>query len=192
MAKIITISNSKGGVGKSTLTLNIYNYLTGLGAHCAICDTDYQRSLTGLGKDLNFVEVADLGNPDLDYKFILVDTPPYRAAETQEILSKSDFLLVPIKTSILDIKAAQTVIEDAQQSGTPFALVMNMTKPGTNFTTMIREKLLSEGYPLLKTEVRDRIAYARSLLFDSLDAEENQKANDEIADLTNEILVQLT
>ncbi|MEM7372633.1 MAG: ParA family protein [Bacteroidota bacterium] len=192
MANIITISNSKGGVGKSTLTLNIYQYLTGLGASCAICDTDYQKSITELGKNIPFVEVDDLGNEDLPYKFILVDTPPYRAEETLRILGMSNFLLIPVKPSILDIRAAQSVIDDAIQSETPFSLVMNMVKPGTNFTSLIREKLESEGLPVLKTEVRDRIAYARSVLFSSLEEEQNQKANDEIADLTNEILVQLT
>ena len=192
MAKIITISNSKGGVGKSTLTLNIYQYLSGLGAACAICDTDYQKSISALGKEIPFVAVDQLDNPDLPYKFILVDTPPYRAEETQRILARSNFLLIPVKPSILDIRAAQSVIEDAQTTGTPYALVMNMVKPGTNFTALIREKLEAEGLPVLRTEVRDRIAYARSVLFSSLEEEQNQKANDEIADLTNEILVQLT
>lgn len=44
--KIITLANSKGGVGKTTLTLNLINVLSQLGKKILVFDTDPQANLS--------------------------------------------------------------------------------------------------------------------------------------------------
>ncbi|WP_431199651.1 AAA family ATPase [Mucilaginibacter sp. P19] len=80
MAKIITIAHQKGGVGKSTMALNL--------ALCfkdqlsvALVDSDLQGSLYHAREDfpdltvLAAEKVSDIQKMDFD--LIIIDTPPY-------------------------------------------------------------------------------------------------------------------
>lgn len=58
MAKIIVVSNSKGGCGKSTLSVQFANYLTSVGKSVAVLDADEGQTIV----DLRETELKN--NPD--------------------------------------------------------------------------------------------------------------------------------
>ena len=57
MAKIIAVVNQKGGVGKTTTTVNITAALHALGQRVLLCDFDPQANATsGMGVDISSSE----------------------------------------------------------------------------------------------------------------------------------------
>ena len=73
MAKIIAVVNQKGGVGKTTTTVNITAALHELGKRVLLCDFDPQANATsGMGVDKN------TASPNI-YDLLVSDADPARA-----------------------------------------------------------------------------------------------------------------
>ena len=73
MAKIIAVVNQKGGVGKTTTTVNITAALHDLGQRVLLCDFDPQANATsGMGVDKN------TASPNV-YDLLVSDADPMRA-----------------------------------------------------------------------------------------------------------------
>ncbi|MCG7364145.1 ParA family protein [Roseomonas sp. ACRSG] len=119
----ISIQSPKGGVGKTTLALNLAELAARDGLHVALLDTDLQRSLTKwhlrrpeearhlllLTRPLAEVEEAiqELQQKEgLD--LVIVDTPPaveYVPDQTKILMEHSDLVLVPSTTGSADVES---------------------------------------------------------------------------------------
>jgi len=196
MAKIITIAHQKGGVGKSTLAINLAlcfkNELS-----VALVDTDLQGSLYHIKED--FPEVAIIGLDklqdiqQLNYDLVIVDTPPYLSNRLPELFLHSDFILVPTKAGFFDVMAIRStlaLIKEAQAK-TPYikaGIVLNMIKPRSGITKDIVALLESMDVRLLKTRVHDRISIARSAMTTGILNGSDAKAKEEIMALAEEVV----
>jgi chromosome partitioning protein len=195
--KIITVAHQKGGVGKTTLSLNLA-YCFSQGAKVAIIDIDPQGSISGL-KDIlakqgiDLIQPQDMEQEKSKYDIAIIDTPPYLTTALPEFFSYSDYVLVPTKASILDIMAIRATIgllKQAQQQRPQLksAIVLNMVKSRTSLTDDIKEVLTQYKFPILESMVSDRVSYTRSPISGGVFETEDEKAKDEIIHLAKEII----
>lgn len=195
--KIITVAHQKGGVGKTTLALNLASCFRD-GLSVGLLDADLQGSLKGLESMLEGMELIPYNNDpksllSVKKDILIVDTPPYLTAQLPAFFSISDFVLVPSKVGFLDVMAIRATIQllkesQAQHPHLKAAIVLNMVKPRTNVNEEIRDILKDYGLPVLKTAISDRVSYTRSAITSGVFAGDDEKAKNEIASLADEIL----
>lgn len=212
MALIITLAHQKGGVGKSTLATNLRGYFAGGGYKAALVDIDPQGSLSKLvrvfaeqegrepehiierGAFKNFNELLVLLEP---YDIAVIDTPPYLSRELEDVFAITNMVLVPCKSSPLDYLAIGDTLDlirktKSQRPEIMAAVVLTMTIAGTSFTSEIRGELEKTEFPVLKTEIGNRVAYMRSLMSaNTVLGEENKNAWVEVESLGKEIITMM-
>jgi chromosome partitioning protein len=197
--KIITVAHQKGGVGKTTLALNLAFYLKDI-RRVGIVDTDLQGSVQGLETLLDGITLVSYEAllegtyPELD--IIIIDTPPYLTNRLNDLFSVSDYVLVPTKVSYLDamaLKATMALLQQCQleRPDLKAGIVLNMVKPRTSMNREIKDILDAYPIPTLTTRVHERVSYIRSVIAGGIVQLEDGKAHEEMADLAEEIINQL-
>ena len=200
MTKIITIAHQKGGVGKSTLALNLaYTFQNGL--QVGLLDSDLQGSLYGLYAMIEGIKLIpatkNLSNlQQTDNDLIIVDTPPYLTEHLEDLFAISDFILIPTKIGFFDVMAIRSTISliEKSKSKNPnlkCGIVLNMVKPRTSLNMEIKKMLIDMGKPVFNTQVSDRVSYTRSALSGGILKTDDNKAKEEIVALADEILAAL-
>jgi chromosome partitioning protein len=196
--KIITIAHQKGGVGKSTLALNIASCFKQGDVNTAIIDMDLQGSIQGL-KDV-YTEIPILFPPtqledirSLPYDILIIDTPPYLTNTLVGLFQISDFILVPTKTGFFDVMAIKSTIALIKQAiekkpQIVAGIVLNMVKSRSAITEEVKHVLSDYGVGILNTMIFDRVSYIRSTLTGGVITSDDKKAKEEMTDLVNEIV----
>lgn len=196
--RIITIAHQKGGVGKTTLALNL-GYCFKESSRVAVLDSDPQGSVSGLGElgevvGIDFVTYEDFkAGKVIDYDVLIIDTPPYLSNKLPEFFEVSDFVVVPTKAGILDamaIRATIALLKQAQQKrpNLKAGIVLNMIRSNTSITEEIRSILIKYDMPIMQTIISERVSYARSPITGGVFNTEDIKAQEEIINLANEII----
>lgn len=193
MSKVITLSHQKGGVGKSTLAFNLAQNISKNAKACVV-DLDRQGSLNQVSdlSKFDILEIEDINNiKKLEYDFIFIDTPPYLSSNLLELYKISDLIIIPTKAGILDLFAIKQTIELVKQSGSieRAIVVFNMIKPNTILTTDIFNEVKKFNVKIANTMVSDLVAFSRSVLLNGVESSKN--AQDQINDLTKEILEEI-
>src|SRR5262245_20710923 len=107
---IIVVANSKGGVGKSTLSVHLAAWLQERGHSVILADCDTQHSSSEWTEEATpSVKTVRLENPDqiLDQlpqlgqeaDFVIADGPGSNTETSRALLLRTDFTIVPCKTS---------------------------------------------------------------------------------------------
>ncbi|MCP9764035.1 ParA family protein [Lacihabitans soyangensis] len=195
--KIITIAHQKGGVGKTSLALNIA-YCLKHSLRVAVLDSDPQGSISGLGeyvglKGLDLVPIENLGKVQNQYDVAIIDTPPYLSTLLPDFFELSDYVLIPTKAGVLDVMAIKATIQlliEAQKKhpNLKAGIVLNMIQKSTSLTDDIKELLLQYKMPIHQTMIHQRVSYARSPLTGGVFDTDDDKAKEEILSLCKEIL----
>ena len=134
---IIVVANSKGGVGKSTLSVHLAAWLQEQGHRVTFADCDAQESssqwireavpgmklvrLNNANEILN--ELPSLGE---DTDFVVADGPGSDADRGRALLLRADLAIVPCKASMLEVRALAAATEVLSMVGKNYRLTKDM------------------------------------------------------------------
>jgi chromosome partitioning protein len=204
-SSIITVATMKGGSGKSTLAscLAVHWHLEG--RNPVIIDADPQRSIARLAsreKALGGVPVVEDASDDVGKTAqhlarglgpVIIDTPGFRSQATSECVGATDFVLVPVKPSPFDVDRMLDTL-DILMNGVsgrrpPFRCVLTQTTRDSVIAKHIRCELAEAGFPVLKSEMTNRVIYAEAALWGATPSliERTGPAAQDIAAIANEV-----
>lgn len=175
MTRVISFVSRKGGVGKSTLTIETAIAALQTGRKVALIDLDPQGSVllwnsyrerhANESKHLSIQKASHLELPALvqelkaqDVGWILIDTPGQETGVVSAAIQESDLALVPTRASVLDLEPAAATVEHAMRLCKPFAYVFNLTRPG-KAVEELREALEAARLPVCPVTIPERTEF---------------------------------
>lgn len=178
---VITLISQKGGVGKSTLAINLALAFSAIkGATVALVDCDEQEScLQALAKfpreKLNLVRVAKsphLVIEKLKERVIVCDTAGRSHGTAWEAAAASDLVIIPVRPSPLDVLALKTtvaalaVVREKFNQGLRCRFLVNQATPRASISATIKEFLENHypAVPVMETVLHSREAYKQSVM----------------------------
>lgn len=203
MAKIITISQQKGGSGKSTIATHLAIALKQQNNKVTLVDIDPQASSTmwfkkreeyyGQGyAGIGFSSCSGIriGNEVSKLKllndYIIIDCPPHTDSESKNAIRLSDFVLIPMQASPTDLWATKKTLDFARDEKKTFGILLNRFSPNMKLAKNLE---LPEEY-ILKNHVGNRVGFASSMLNGKtiLESEPSSQGAQEVKMFVNEIL----
>lgn len=203
---IISFLNQKGGVGKTTLSVNVAAYLAEQGRKVLLIDADKQGSATtwaSLREESGF-QVVSMARENLardvlkmagDYEFTIIDGPPHAEGIARACIVASDFVALPIEPSGLSTWASDLTVRQISEAQTfkenlKCGFVVSRKIGNTVIGREIRAMAAEAGIPILITDIEQRVAFAESLTMGKTVFEwsAGSAAAKEIENLTKEIV----
>lgn len=207
MSFTIAIANSKGGVGKTSLSMLL---ATNLGRHAcvAIVDSDKQGSASlwpkaGINAHVEAVEDGQSARTLIerlqrDYQIVIVDCPPNAEADTTlAALSTADLLLIPCRPLPLDMQATAILMTVCRQQYPQLATRVVLNAVPSPITALARDMIaaIEEQWPTAATRISQRTAIAEASAVGTLTALKGpgaRHAAGEITELTVEVMTTLS
>ena len=201
--KVIAVLARKGGTGKTTIAVHLGVLAEAQGMKVLFFDLDPQKSLTA------WWETREASTPPLvqsdtrrlaghlkaareeGYDLAVIDSPPAIGFETAHVAGLADLALVPLRPSILDLRAVQDTLTIITATRTPALLVLNSCIPPTAAGeapgTLDARKALAA--PVAETSLAQRLDFARALNAGEAvtEAAPDSRAAAEIARLWDEV-----
>lgn len=195
--KTIAILSQKGGAGKTTLSINLAVSGTFKNKQTAIIDLDPQASSSSWSdarlKDMpvvisaqpsrltNVLSVASEAGAD----FVFIDSAPHSESAALAAARAADFIIIPCRPALLDIRAIKNTIDIASLAGTPVAVVLNCIQARGSLANEAQEAIESYGAPLSPVRITHRAAFIHSITASQgvQEYEPKGKAAQEMADL---------
>lgn len=176
---IIGVLNQKGGVGKTTLSVNIAAMLAQSGSRVLLVDADPQGSsldwaaarkadplitVVGFPRPVIHKEIAQIGH---GYDDIIIDGPPRVTDLARSAIMASDIVIIPVQPSPYDIWAADEVvklIEEARiyKETLKSVFVINRRIVNTAISRDVTEALSVYPVQALQSTIAQRVVFAES------------------------------
>ena len=191
---VIVTASSKGGAGKSTLTLVLAQALDAMGATVTVIDADPNRPLLRwrggssrskihvVGDVTESTIIKAIREHSATRQFVLVDLEGTANRLVSRAITQADLVLIPLQASALDSNEASRAVgliqeEEETLEGRiiPYRILMTRTNPliTTKIEAGIYASLRKAGIALMQTRLHERQAYkaifVRRVALDELD-----------------------
>jgi chromosome partitioning protein len=201
--KIIALIAQKGGVGKTTIAVNL---AVAAGVSTALFDLDPQESAViwadrrkSESPHVEFLTERRL--PDAlkaaeqgKFQLVFIDTPPAAGPQAFTAAQAADLVLIPCRTSLIDLDAIRRTAQLVKSAGVRAAVVFNAA-PHSATTLLDDARAIVEraGLTAAPVVLRERSAYRASWPLGKTvtETEPKGKAAREIAELMDWVLAQV-
>lgn len=177
--KVISVLNQKGGVGKTTLSINLAAALKAADHSVLLVDADPQGSsmdwaaareteplfsVVSCAKPTIHKTVADIGSGK---DFVIIDGAPRVTDLARSCIMASDLVLIPVQPSPYDIWASQEIVDLIKEASVykpelQAAFVINRKTSNTAIGRDVEGALAEFELPVIETTIGQRVIFAES------------------------------
>ena len=210
LSKVITISQQKGGSGKTTIAVHLaLAFIKYHNLKVAVIDTDPQGSL---GKWFMIRTEKKVSNDNLTFKtaslwgaqyeskalkkdhdIVIIDTPPKIESDARPSIESADLVLIPVAASHVDFWATGAIVDIAKKANKKILIQINRSSQRSKLISKTNEFIKSLNLSATKTIIGNRQIFAASMGEGKTAVEKQKKSNavEEIKQLSEQILLEL-
>ena len=180
LSKVITISQQKGGTGKTTLAVHLaLAFIKYHNLKVAVIDTDPQGSL---GKWFMIRTEKKVSNDNLTFKnaslwgaqyesktlkkdhdIVIIDTPPKIESDARPSIESADLVLIPVAASHVDFWATGAIVDIAKKANKKILIQINRANQRSKLISKTNDFIKSLDILSTKTIIGHRQIYAASM-----------------------------
>ena len=179
--KVLGLLSRKGGSGKTTLAIHLAVMAQASGRRVLLVDMDPQGSASAWWRArVDATPVMEVATPDQldgllntarsnDIDLAIIDTRPSVEADAVQVAALSDFVLIPTRPAILDLRAILATLDIVKGSHRRAALILNACQAPRGAgdaagTIDARNALKAFGVPVAPVTVIQRAALSHALV----------------------------
>jgi len=175
----IGVLNQKGGVGKTTMSVNIAASLARAGDRVLLIDADPQGSaldwaaarqesplftVVGFPRPQIHKEIDQIGH---GYDHVVIDGPPRVTELVRSAIMASDIVMIPVQPSPYDVWAADEVVQLVREAiifkeKLKTVFVINRKIVNTAIGRDVADSLAQYSLPVLASAVSQRVLFAEA------------------------------
>jgi chromosome partitioning protein len=174
--EVIVIASQKGGVGKSTLAVNLAAHAVHLGRRVLLLDLDPQGSAMEWANrrgdrppDVSGANPASIGR-ELDrarldgYELVIVDTAPHADHAALQAARVADLVAIPCRPSTFDLAAISATLDLCKLANKRSVVVLNAAPIRSRVTVEAEEAITEKGGRVSPMIVRQRVAFQHCMI----------------------------